>query len=258
MIVKPRELGSMIIFGGPGTGKTFLIGSGLGDPRVMPCLYLDLEGGTLCIRSKCIYCSDSTDILSEKSEVYTSDLAKEKFVVYQPSSFAETSKIIRDLMKKPHLKNFYKCVVIDSLSELNYLILREVIAERGKDPDSAPEISDYGRSAAKLRIFMKELRDISQLAIATCLAKVETDQVGRNYTCASLVGQLGIAVTGIVDLVAYMDLKLKDKEVIRTLTGAQTPSLKTKDRTEGGKLSKLFENPTLPSLLNEAGFEDNK
>ncbi len=258
MIVEPRELGSMIIFGSPGTGKTHFIGTSVVDERLMPCLFLDLEGGTLCIKSKCVYCSDASDILSESSEVYSSSVATSKLVVYKPKSFAETSNIIRSLARKDFLRNFYKCVVVDSLSELNYLLLRETISERGKDPDSAPEIADYGRSGAKLRTFLKDLRDISQLSLATCLAKIETDTFGRNYTCSSLVGQLGVQVTGIVDAVAYMDIKLKDKEVVRTFTASQTPGLKAKDRTEGCTLSKVFENPTITEILNTANYAERQ
>jgi len=239
----------MLVYAPSGHGKTYLAGTAVGDARLMPMVIADFEGGTRSIRSKTVIVP-----LEEFAEyVPTMD----KIVVVRIKHW-EDFDTLYEVVHSP--ENPYRTLVIDSLSELNYLILSEVVAvavksDRGHDPD-VPERQDYLRSSTQMRKLIRFFRDLDMNTIFTAQAnEKENPQTKRMQAVPNLTGKLVYEVPGLVDIVAYLgvmdDADAEGEPItVRSLLVQPTGRFMAKARDEGGRLGDAVESPTLPKVLD--------
>jgi hypothetical protein len=239
----------MLLYAPSGHGKTYFLGTAVKDPRLMPMVLADFEGGTRSIRSKTVL------VPLEEFADFVPTL--DKIVVVRIKHW-EDFDTLYDVVHAD--TNPYKTVAIDSLSELNYLILSEVVSvavksDRGHDPD-VPERQDYLRSSTQMRKLIRFFRDIDANTIFTAsAAEKENVQTKRQQAVPNLTGKLVYEVPGLVDIVAYlgvMDDADDDGEpiTIRSLLVQPTGRFMAKARDEGGRLGDAVESPTLPKVLD--------
>src|SRR5215831_4764622 len=109
---------NFLIYGEPGAGKTYLLGTADDDERTRPVLIFDVEGGTTTIRKR-----QNVDIVPVRT---MKELEQKYNDLYH--------SIKRDKDGVPSL--YYKTVGIDSLSELTDVDMRYIMKEAyGRNPD---------------------------------------------------------------------------------------------------------------------------
>jgi phage nucleotide-binding protein len=224
----------MVVYGAPGAGKTVFLGSAVADERTWPALFLNFEGGTMSIASKC-------------NHVKVNELGKPKqgtIDVIKPKNMDEFDKIL-EFLEGDHP---YKCVLIDSLTEINYLNLMEA-TEHNPKSTGIPQIGDYGTNAVQMRRMIRAFRDLEAHIIIACLAQESKDDMTGKVTIKpSLTGKLSDEVPAMVDIVGYLTVDTKDNA--RVMFFQPTAKAIAKDRSEGGKLGDCVENATLPTVLD--------
>lgn len=251
--VKPKVLVTdpvkMLVYAPSGYGKTYFIGSAVGDKRWMPMVLADFEGGIRSIRSKCI--------VIDPDEFADTPPSTKEIIVVRIRKWADFNAIAEVLDSD---SNPYRTLAIDSLSELNYLNLQEnvhlaVKNDRGHDPD-VPERQDYLRSGTQMRKLIRFFRDLPTHTIFTAqAADKENPQTKRMMVAPNLTGKLVNEVPGLVDIVAYLAV-IEDADEdqnpisFRSLLVQPTGRFMAKARDEDGRLGEAIDYPTLPLVMD--------
>jgi len=239
-----------------GHGKTTLIGSavsddGKGDPRLLPMLLLDFEGGSEAIESKV-------------EEISVSDLGKvpppdNKIHVVRVKKWDDYEQAYDFLLNNTEV---YKTVAVDSLTEVNYLVLDTIVGEELKkngrrDPD-VPQQQDYMRGAVWMRRLVRMFRDLPMNVIMTALPIEIQDPISKEMILTpSLIGKLASELPAQMTIVGYLALveppqkpNQMRQEAVRELFVKPVGNFHVKDRSERGKLGESVVNPTLPKIMN--------
>jgi len=238
---------NLIVYSPSGHGKTYLAGSGVGDPRISPMLLLDFEAGVDSIESR--VCPIS---LADLPKVDKPPL--DKVTVVRINTWSDFQHV-HSFLSGPN--NPYRMVVLDSLSEMNYLNMSEalrtaILLDKGHDPDIA-EQRDYLRSYSQMRRLVRVYRDLNIHVMFTCAAQTVQDTVTKEYvTKPTMAGKLTDEIPHLVKVVGYLAVvdPLDGTPPYRTLLTQPTGRFTAKDRTEGGKLSPRIDNPTLPKIFD--------
>lgn len=239
---------NVLVYGPAGHGKTYLIGTAVGDKRLMPMLLAEFEAGTRTIRSKC-------------RRVTVDDLGKppaptvDKIDLLRVTTWHELEQLLDFL---DTAKNPYQSVALDSLSEIGYLNLTTVVNEQKAKNSShdkdVPEIADYLRHQIQLRRLVRDLRDLPIHTIFTAgVVEVEDARTRKPALRPSFSGKLVNEMPGLIDVVGYLAVVEEgdgEKAVTyRSLMLQPGDRFYAKLRREGDPISRL-DRPTLPKLLD--------
>lgn len=229
---------SLLVYSPVGHGKTTLLGTASGDPRLTPALILDFEGGVDSIASKI---TPIEGPLSQDLEfgLYT----------WRVKAWDDFATVHDWLLTA----NPFRLVCIDSLSEANYLLNQTVLAKASRsDPRHDPDVleqMDYQRSAVWMRRLVRAYRDLDCHVVMTALAQDVQDPISREFEYRpSLTGKLAIEVPAMFSIVGYLGL-VGDKGERHLFTQPRGRFV-AKDRSEGGRLGGDLSNPTLPKILD--------
>lgn len=227
----------------PGHGKTTLLGTAAGDPRLCPMLILEFEGGSRSISSKIRKLS--LDQLGQKPSIDKIDVV--------PIREWEDFNVAYDyLAENDHP---YRSTSLDSLTEVNYLNMSEALIfavreDKRHDPD-IPEQRDYLRSAGQMRKLVRFFRNLPIHVFFTASAQMLQDPLTREQKAwPALAGKLAFEIPGLMEIVGYLAVVEDDNESSRWLFVQPSGRFEAKDRTEGGKLGEYIINPTLPHILD--------
>lgn len=229
-VVEQAEYFNMLVYGDSGVGKTVLAGSSFAVPEMSPVIFLDIEGGTLSLKSK----------YPEVEKV-------------RISSWAHLSAVFNDLKANP---NKYKTVVLDSVSELQQLGMDEIMyravkkaEEEGdeRDPD-LPSIGEHGKSNERMKKVIRHFRDLPMNTIFTALERIDVDKKGRKHIKPLLSPKLSDQITGWLDVVVYMYKKEIDGEIKRVLCTEATDEVTAKDRSDN--LPPYLPDPTMATIYD--------
>lgn len=217
---------NLLIYGEPGAGKTYLAGTAQDDEDTSPILFLDVEGGTVTLRKR------------------------KDIDVKQVRSIEEVIEVHRMLALEN--EGYYKTVVVDSLSELQKLDMREVmkaaVRDRPQQDEDVPSQREWGKSGERIRRIVRGYRDLQMNTIFTCLAGSERDNNNRTILYPSLPGKLRAEIPGFIDVCGYLYSKIEEDEYVRRIQFAKTETVVAKDRTSA--LGDVVENPSIPLLWN--------
>ena len=166
----------ILVYGDAGVGKTTFAASA---PR--PILWLDSEGGTHSI-------GDQTDI--------------DHVSVTGIDTFRQALSYLQQ-----HTE--YKTVVIDSLTEAQGLVLREimktVVAQSPQRDEFTPQFQEWGRVTGIMREITRAYRDHPTHLVVTALAREDTDNLtGRVRVRPRLSPTIADELPGYMDIAAYL------------------------------------------------------
>lgn len=222
----PDELVSwlnVLIYGEPGVGKTWLAGTAEDDKATSPVLFLDVEGGVTTLRKR-----KNLDVVAVRS-------------------IDQIVKVHASLRKDP---DYYKTVVVDSLTELQKLDMREIMREASaRNPnqdEDVPSMREWGKSGERIRRIVRAYRDLPMNTIFTAHTIVDKDANNATNYAPSLPGKLRAELPGFLDIVGYMYTFIEDGVTIRRVQFAKTKTVIAKDRTD--ELGDYLDNTTIPEM----------
>jgi len=227
----------VLIYSPVGHGKTTLLGTAGGDPRLTPALILDFEGGLDAIRSKV------TPLESLSTAV------EPRIYSWRVRAWTDFDTVHQALLKKSP----FRLVCIDSLSEANYLLNQTILSKAvGNNPRHDPDVleqMDYQRSAVWMRRLVRAYRDLDCHIVMTALAQDVQDPISRQFEYRpALTGKLSVEVPAMFSTVGYLGLVGDEGE--RHFFTQPFGRFLAKDRSEGGRLGGDLPNPTLPKILD--------
>lgn len=249
----PVEL-KMLVHSPVGQGKTTLLGSAINDPRLMPALLADFEGGYRSIRSRV-----ATVPLDELKSLKNPPL--DRIIRVRLRRWEDINEVY-DVLQQDD--NPYKTFFGDSLSEIHYLSLEGVVLSDWKkdkskyDPDQ-PQQSQYLKALSQMRKFVRYFRDLEGMhtVFTATTMDVEDARTRRGKAQPNLIGKFTQEVAALMDWVGYLGIQEDEKAGVRTVTRVLCtgPSERyvAKGRNDvdaGGQLPEFVNNPTLPMILD--------
>jgi len=204
----------MLIFGESGAGKTTLA-------RTLkePTLIISAESGLLSLHGSNI------DVVDIAQDDLGNPIPKEKRI-------ARLGDVYKFLLTK-EAQDKYKCVFIDSLSEINQNTLESLQAEF---IDAKDTLKVYGELAKKMRAMVKMFRDLPHYSVVfTALAEVEKDEDSRRFMGIKLIGKFSSEIAAYFDEVFFLhvDAETGDRKFITQ----KSDKVVAKDRS--GRLDKV-------------------
>ena len=210
----------IMLYGAAGSGKTYMAGT-FPDP-----IFLDLEDGmrsVLALNKKILrFPKDSSVPVTELKQV--------------KGFYVAVSKI-------PPSKAPFKTIVIDSLNELQILVMKNVLStiDTNRIYEDQPTQGDYGKLARDMQSIV---RDFLQLPYNIVFTATATDkEYSDDKVFPKFVGkQTGPDLRRIIEQIGYCftQQKTKDSPIEHMVGFGDCPSYSAKDRT--GKLTNPFRN----------------
>lgn len=237
----------LLVYGPSGHGKTTLLGTAIDDPRLRPMAFLNFEGGTISIASK-------------TRDIAVDDLGHPEEGLIDVVDVQSWGDFDRVYEKLRGLTNVYRSIGVDSLTEVNYLNLRDAVslatqADPKHDAD-IPEMRDYQRSAVRLRALVRQFRDLDAHVFFSALSQdSENSQTGLSERRPALTGKLSEEIVGLLDVVGYLAIVEDDEASWRRLLCQPASRCMAKDRSEGGRLGTFIENPTLSTICDHLSIQ---
>ena len=152
-----------VVWGDFGAGKTPFCGTLEAYEKTSPCLFLDVDHGTLSLNS-----------VNPKPTVFTikcwSDIGK-AYGLIERKDWVGLAKLVGTDQPKE-----YKSAVIDSGTELAMVLLREIVDEDDKNNGVADQAA-YLRTQTRFSTMWKAFRDLPITCIMTAGVKDQKDDV---------------------------------------------------------------------------------
>ena len=192
----------MLIHGGYGCGKTYLIGDMLKhEGKAGPSLFINVKGedGTLSIANMGLGDTGET---------------------------VENLKDWRELIDECKKKQL-RAVGLDSMKALCRIVMEGKVSA-----DRPPEKTEYGLIHWFMESLTKELRTLAPIVLCVCPSDKSINQLdGRTYITPDLPGREAAGSAGWFDFVGYLKAEtISATEVKRAITFAPHPGIVTRQR----------------------------
>lgn len=239
--VKPPALSiehiNALIYGEPGVGKTYLLGTAQDSKDTSPLLILDIDGGIQTLR--------------HRKDIH----------VIQLRSYEQLIGVYQQLFNS--IKNGkmpYGTIGIDTLSELQKLDIGKIAIDFANDnaklDGDVPDMRAYYKSGEHMRKVVRAFRDLPCHVIFNCHTGTDKDNFNRTTYFPALPGKLRSDIPGFLDIVGWLRAEAVDGEVKRYLQVQKTEATIAKDRTNS--LLPIEEDPTIPKLWDKLKLSNPK
>lgn len=272
---------NMLTFAEAKVGKTTLMSTAVGDPRIMPMLIIDREGSHKAIAHENVSMlewADNPDGKSAKTLRRVAVMSKaprtlDKIVVAEPQSWAEIWHLVNHLFNKDG--DGFKSIVIDTLSVILNLRLDEIVQEREALLGVAknmlpgkPTQEDYGTIGrdgyqlvqrlnslpmhtflnAHVRIYDRPSIQPVAMRLQKDLPNDAEEKLSYQAFGAAFPGKmLAGSIPPLPDMMAFMEVRNGTDRVIRFTKHSQIDS---GNRLKGNTLGDEMVNPTLPRIFD--------
>lgn len=229
----------VMVYGVPGSGKTYLAGTAVDVPEMQDVIFVSAESGTLTVESAEAIQNrayvDEIPVNNFKQVGYIQEFLKAHCIArdannittlkaLQARVFGYPSSIIDEeceddeytigddglpVYTRVRLRR-YRTVIVDSLSEVNsYLIysLLGITMDTKFDDKAAEETAgwdEYKKGNQMLQMVIRAYRDLPMHVILVCGTQYTQDHQKVMRWSPSLIGKLGQQVQGFVDVAGYL------------------------------------------------------
>jgi hypothetical protein len=237
----------MLLHGPSGRWKTSQAKTCLNDPRFMPMLFLDSDGGTDSIHSACNFIT--------KEKLGKSNLM-DKIDVVPIETWADFDSVLHFMNGKEFN---YKSIFLDSISELTTLNIFSQTGAMTSAKDSILKVRmatqpEYGKTNEQLNVLVRLIRKVDAHVICVSGSKLDSNpETGEKGWYPALVGQLATQLPHIFSIVGYMKPGPLDnnKQTQMLMMFNSCSEYFAKIRDEHRRVGDGMLNPTLPRLLDK-------
>jgi hypothetical protein len=237
---------NIIIYGDSGAGKTALAGSAQECEATSPIMFIDVDSGTSTLQGK-------------------------EIDIVRPRSWKDVQKIYEFLLND---NTHYKCVVIDSLSEMQKKFsMGTILGEIKEGSDSyndlgstpVPTRQDWMKTGDQMRKLIRAFRDLAYLpdgrAVHVIMIALEKSDEKRKIVCPSLPGTLGQDCGAFVDVLARLSRQNVDEEdadgntvavshrILLTDTYINDEEMKFLAKDRSSKIGDVVWDPTMQAIV---------
>lgn len=231
---KPKV--KLLLYGGPGRGKTFFAAEAQGNPDLADVLFVNIEGGLLTVSDR---------------DVTAIDIGKNDDGSSNHNIIGDLEKVVWALATKQPGYDTVKTVVVDSVSELQTRDLEDLVKNAGKHDIDVREQRDYGIDTNRLKRVLRQLKDLNLNVIFTAIYKEITNDSGKVIEiCPALTDKVKEALMAYVDFVWYLYTEGEGKDQKRILLTEQKGLFRAKTRNKAfyELIGQKIENPKFSEL----------
>lgn len=205
-----------LLCGESGVGKTPLAATLAGCKDTAPCLFLDVDMGSLSIVSNPRPTVVEIASWSQVQRVYP---------LLKQQKWDELAEIVHsDVLE-------YRSVVVDSGTELEYMLRRTIVGEDGKS--EVPEQQHYLKTQERFRSLYRAFRDLPLTFVMTAgVRDLKDDVAGMVKFYPAFQPGLTRDLVRMTDLVLFMDVRVEDKRTIRCLQTHASQRIIARDRSQ--------------------------
>lgn len=206
-----------LLVGESGAGKTPLSATLAGCKDTAPCLFLDVDMGSLSIVDDPKPTVFEVTVWSQVQQIYT--LLKQQ----------DWDKLGELLKCEPQE---FRSVVIDSGTELEYILRRSIVNEDGKS--EVPEQQHYLKTQERFKTMYRKYRDLPLTVVMTAgVRDLKDDVVGMVKFYPAFQPGLTRDLVRMTDLVLFMDVRLDEsKKYVRCLQTHPSQRIIARDRSQ--------------------------
>jgi len=252
-----------LIYGNYGVGKTTLAASAIELPSMNNVLIINAERGDLSI-----------DHIEELDAITVDDFKK----LGQVHEFLRQHCIARDAGDTQRLREMestlrgvdvdeigtpreYRTVMLDSLTEIESMCFAQLLGitttTRLDEETQSAEWGEYKKNNTMMLRVVRAFRDLPMNVVFIAGEKYNQDETKRYKYTIDLTGQLAKKIQGFMDMVGYYTMCKPGDDAERRLFVTPSMRFDAKHRYQAFK-GDYFDDPTLTSIMREAGFLDDK
>lgn len=206
-----------LLVGESGVGKTPFSATLAGCEQTSPCLLLDVDVGSMSIVS------------NPRPDVIEIESWKEIQTIYSLLKAKEWDKLAKLTGSEP---KEYHSVVIDSGTELEYMLRSMIVSEAGSE---VPEQQHYLKTQERFRRLYRTFRDLPLSFVMTAgVRELKDDVAGIVRHFPAFQPALTKDLIRMTDLILFQDVKYDtgDKNWTRTLQTTLSQRVIARDRSQ--------------------------
>jgi len=205
-----------LVVGEAGVGKTAFAATLEHCEQTSPCLFLDVDQGTMSV----VEVPKPTIV-----EISTWEQVGKIHNLLRAQSWDKLAELTKTEPKE------YKSVVIDSGTELEYILRQKVLSEDSSR--EIPEQQHYLRTQERMRRLYRAFRDLPLTFVVTAgVRELKDDISGITKHSPDFQPALCKDIVRMTDLVLFMDVKNEDKEWVRILQTHLSQRVIARDRSQ--------------------------